>query len=100
MLAEQKLAEGIRQLLLKHDPIFAVTNVAEQRDEYKLEIPQVLAAVMSCQDPKTLRKELRKIFSKTVGTFEAGTRWRYRRLARELLALKENLGHGGAEPGM
>ncbi len=82
-------AQAIRGPLLRHDPIFAVANPASQQDEYDLEIPVVADALCRCDDYKSLREELRRIFALTVGTFEAGTVFRYTKLAQELLKLKD-----------
>jgi hypothetical protein len=81
------LTDGVRQLLLKYDPIFAVGNVTKQQDEYDLEIPEVIEVLMRCNSFRDLRKELRQIFSRTVG-MHAGTRFRYTGLARDLLLLR------------
>lgn len=81
------LTGEVRQLLLKYDPIFAVGNVSKQQDEYDLEIPEVIDALMRCDDFRELRKELMQIFSRTVG-MHAGTRFRYTGLARDLLLLR------------
>ena len=80
-------AEAFRRLLLRHDPIFAVANPASQQNEYDMEIPMVADALCRCDDYKSLREELRRIFARTVGTFEAGTVSRYTKLAQELLKI-------------
>ncbi len=82
-------AEAIRCLLLREDPIFAVGNPAAQRDEYDLAVPMVAEALGRCGDYKTLRGELRRIFARTVGTFEAGTVFRYTKLAKELVRIRD-----------
>jgi len=88
--------ERVRRLLIKHDPLFACVCPPEQHGEYDLELPRVVLALNQSSDYKVLRRELRRIFSESVGVFEAGTVFRYSRLARELLVMKKSAFRGPA----
>ena len=81
-------SSDVRKLLIQHDPIFAIGNPEAQQNEYDLELPKVIEAIKDCDDYTCLRKKLRRIFSKTVGVFSAGTTLRYSKLARDLMKLK------------
>jgi len=78
----------VRRLLVKHDPIFAVGNPAAQQNEYDLELSKVIHAIGECHDYTSLRRRLRQIFRQSVGFLEAGTVFRYSKLARDLMKLK------------
>jgi len=78
----------VRRLLIQHDPVFAVGNPGVQQDEYDLELPKVVTSLRESDDYVTLRRRLRQIFAETVGILEAGTVFRYSKLARDLMKLK------------
>ncbi len=81
---------------MKHDPIFAVVRPADQGDEYNLKLPEVVSALIQSRDYEHLRKGLRRVFAKRVGSFEAGTGFRYTLVAKELLVLKQRFELGAS----
>ena len=79
----------VRSAILKYDPVFACIDPANQQDEYDMEMPAIIQAIKNSPDSNHLRKKLRQIFVEKVGFFEAGTKFRYTKLANELLRLEE-----------
>ena len=83
--------QQVRDLLLKHDPLCAVANPLHQRDEYDLELPQVMKAVEENLEFEPLRRALWEIFRETGGgIIEAGNVLRYSDLTQELISLRDS----------
>jgi len=83
--------QQVRDLLLKHDPLCAVSNPLHQRDKYDLELPQVMKALEENLEFEPLRHALWKIFRETGGgILEAGNVLRYSDLTQELISLRDS----------
>jgi hypothetical protein len=91
---QDSIESKIRDTLLDFDPIFAFGNRKFQGSEYDLEIPEILSSLLHADDYRKLRCELQKIFRRRVGLFEAGTKFRYTKLAKKIIGNKEGMIEG------
>ena len=89
--SQKQLLAEINRILFDHDPVSLIIDPVSQADEYKHEARLILEECSNGNSVDELRLLIAKIFSATCGSLQAGSRFRYTTIAKEIMHAKNTV---------
>lgn len=81
---DEKLINGMRKILNKHDPIGIYYGKKVNYDEYDPEISEILKVYKNCKNARVFTYKVHNIFKHMFSPEIAGNQKRYAQLSKEL----------------